>query len=156
MITGDGVACLADFAVSGFVADPTVEESGMMAASKRRLLCYMAPEQIRPSNFDRTSGEASKESDVHWFAMTAYEVRSPASPMKISEEFTPQLAPHEDPAVHRQQTPQPDHQTHLRRRPSASAIAGDRGPVVTRFNLGNDRILLGLKSMGAIGDYRSP
>ena len=152
MIAGDGVACLADFALSGLITDPTIERSESMAASKRNLVRYLAPEQIRPSDFNRENSNASKESDVHCFAMTAYEVRSPASPMRIAEKFTRLLGPHRNPAIRRQQTLRSNPQTHFRQQPSAS----DRGSMVTRLNLGNDRGQLGLISMGAAPDCRSP
>ena len=126
LITEDEVACLADFALS----DITNEGSGSMAASKRNLR-YMTPERIKPSMFNRTSSEASKESDIHCFAMTAYEVRSPASSMRITAKFIPLLGPHGDPTICSRRTPRSNHQTHFRRRPSASAIAGGRGSVVT-------------------------
>ena len=80
LITGDGVACLADFAISALITNPTVEGSGSMSMTGERNVRYMTPEQIEPSKFGRTSGNASKESDVHCFAMTAYEVRSPVLP----------------------------------------------------------------------------
>ena len=47
----------------------------------------MAPEQLQPSEFNRTDSKASKESDVHSFAMTAYEVRFP--PLPIGQLRTP-------------------------------------------------------------------
>ena len=156
MVTRDGVACLADFAISGLITNPTVEGSGSMAASKRNLLRYMTPEQIKPSMFNRKSSSASKESDVHCFAMTVYEVRSPASRMTMVGKFTPLLGPHGDPAIRRQKKPRPTLQAHFRRQPSASAIAGNCGPLVTRLGLGNDRVLLGLISMGAVAGPRSP
>ena len=151
MITEDGVACLADFALSGLITNPTIEGSGTLAASKRNLR-YMTPEQIKPSEFNRTSSKASKESDVHCFAMTAYEVRSPPSPMRIAEKFTPLLGPHRNPTICRQQTLWSNHQTHFRQQPSASATTGDRRSMVTGLSLGNDGVLLGLISMGAAAD----
>ena len=98
MITGDGVACLADFGISEIITNYTVEGPGSMVASKRGLR-YMAPEQIRPSMINRTNGNASKESDVHSFAMTAYEVRFHPSPVKIAGKFTPLLGPHGDTTI---------------------------------------------------------
>ena len=79
MISGDGVACLADFAFTGIITNPTVEAPGSMADAGRDLVRFMAPEQIEPSLFNRTNGDASKKTDVHSFAMTAYEVRFPLS-----------------------------------------------------------------------------
>ena len=77
LITGDGVACLADFAILALITNPTAEGSGSMSMTGGRNVRYMPPEQIEPSKFNRTNGNASKESDVHCFAMTAYEVRLP-------------------------------------------------------------------------------
>ena len=76
------MACLADFAITGIIINTTVETSGSMEATRRDLVCYMAPEQMNPSLFNRTDSNASKETDVHSFAMTAYEVRSPPSPIE--------------------------------------------------------------------------
>ena len=52
-----------------------------MIATRRDLVSYMAPEQTKPSLFNRTDTNARKASDVHSFAMTAYEVRFPLLPI---------------------------------------------------------------------------
>jgi len=59
------------------MGDPTVVSQSRSTAQKPGLTCYTAPEQIDPSRFKQTSGNPSKESDVHSLAMTAYEVRFP-------------------------------------------------------------------------------
>ena len=130
MITEDGVARLADFGISSLATNPSIDNSGSMSVHNRKV-CYMAPEQLEPSTFNRESANATKESDVHSFAMTAYEVRSPASFIRTAERFASPLGPHGESAIRRREKLQSNHQPHFRGRPPASATAGERGPVVT-------------------------
>jgi len=84
------------------MTDPEVTSTGTVPTSKKGLTRYMAPEQIDPTQFGREHGDPPlKESDVHSFAMTAFEVRFPAPPAGTAENLPPLSGPHEDQAIRR-------------------------------------------------------
>jgi len=97
LICERGDAYLADFGISVIMTDPNVVSHSRTPTSKQGLTRYMAPEQIAPQLFGRKPGDPpSKESDVHSLAMTIYEVRFPALPLGIAEEFPLLSGPHGD------------------------------------------------------------
>ena len=102
LITEEGVACLADFGISGIITDPSIIPPSSTPPSTRGLVRYMAPEQMDPTRFGRTNSNPSKESDVHSLAMTAYEVRFPPLPAGMAENFPLPPGSHGGPALHRQ------------------------------------------------------
>jgi len=58
------------------MTDPLITEQRGTTACRQGTLRYMAPEQVNPSMFKLENGNAMKATDVHSFAMTAYEVFS--------------------------------------------------------------------------------
>ncbi|KAF9644351.1 kinase-like protein [Thelephora ganbajun] len=102
LVTEEGVACLADFGISGIVTDPSVVAPGSTTTSKGGLVRYMAPEQMNPSRFGRANSNPSKESDVHSLAMTAYEVTFSCLTVGTAKDFLLLSGPHGDQAIRRQ------------------------------------------------------
>ena len=74
LITEEGHARLGDFGIIRIITDPTLVERDSVTSSTPGASRYMAPELLDPHQFRFKHTNPSKESDVHSFAMTAYEV----------------------------------------------------------------------------------
>ena len=85
MITKEGNARLGDFGITGIITDPTVVEQDRVTTSGSTR--YMAPELLDPELFGLKHSNPSKESDVHSFAMTAYEVFFPHLVARIANRY---------------------------------------------------------------------
>jgi len=70
---------------------PEFTATGTSPTSMEGLTRYKAPEQIAPTRFGEVPGDDPlKASDVHSFAMAAYEVRTPPPPRMCAWLTTPQ------------------------------------------------------------------
>jgi len=74
LINGQGIACIGDFEIAGIITNPTVTAQCSATTCRPGIVRYMAPEQVNPGRFNLTRSNATKETDVHSFAMTSYEV----------------------------------------------------------------------------------
>ncbi|KAF9646903.1 kinase-like protein [Thelephora ganbajun] len=74
LISEQGTACIGDFGITGIISDPLVTGEHGTTACQRGIVRYMAPEQVAPGMFGLENSNAVKATDVHSFAMTAYEV----------------------------------------------------------------------------------
>ena len=69
LITRKGTACIGDFGIAQIINDPLVAVQSGTATRQHGGIRYMAPERLEKSI-------TGKKSDVHSFAITAYEVCS--------------------------------------------------------------------------------
>ncbi|KAF9789476.1 kinase-like domain-containing protein [Thelephora terrestris] len=67
LITGQGVACIGDFGIAEIINNSLLASQSRTATRQQGGTRYMALEQVKDSS-------TGKESDVHSFAITAYEV----------------------------------------------------------------------------------
>jgi len=139
------------------MTDPEVTSTGTVPTSKKGLTRYMAPEQIDPTQFGREHGDPPlKESDVHSFAMTTYEVCFPASFVGTAENLQPLPGPHQDQAIRRHDRRRRSHAPHCGQKgPPALPNGWDSGSLVSRINLGCGEVLLEGGAVVAVAHCRS-